>query len=251
MPILRLLLFLQRRKIVPKSCSGKAIYLHKHESVLIKFLKMSHKLVYFNARGVIEASRIMYAIKSFPFEDFRLPIDPVTYARPEFDVEKAAGTFVANMDRAPVLQVGSVSIGQSKAIDRFVAKTVGMHGADLIESAQIDMISEHIVDIKNSYQQCKTGKTGDELEAAKKEWVTAQLPTWLAKLEKSLPGTSFAVGSAISLADVYIFCFITEYFDHKAETLEAAQGFPKLLQSVEAVRAAAAGWLASRPETKL
>jgi len=47
---------------------------------------MAMKLTYFNARGVIEPTRIMLAIAGVKYEDFRFPIDAATYARPEFEV---------------------------------------------------------------------------------------------------------------------------------------------------------------------
>jgi glutathione S-transferase len=44
-----------------------------------------------------------------------------------------------NLDRLPILEVDGVAIGQSKAIERFVAAKVGLLGASPIEAAHIDM----------------------------------------------------------------------------------------------------------------
>lgn len=209
-------------------------------------------LKYFNARGVIEPTRIMFAIKNVDFVDERFPIDATTWARPEFDAAKAEGVFTANMDRAPLLIVGETSIGQSKSIDRFVAKTVGMFGSSDIEGAQIDMIGEHVRDIKDDYQKKKAGLKDEALAAAQLEFVNVGLSTWLDKLEKTLPGSQgFAVGSSISLADVYLFGLMAEYFDHKDEVKAHLPKFPKIGASVDAVQTAAASWLASRPVTKM
>jgi glutathione S-transferase len=207
--------------------------------------------LYFNARGVVEAARICYAIKGFTYEDFRYPIDSTTWARPEFDADKAAGKFVDNMDRLPLLQVGETCIAQSKAIERFVAKTVGMMGSNDVEAAQIDAIGEHIRDIKDKYNDAKRGKEGDALEEAKKVFATTGLEEWLGKLEKALPGSSgFAVGSAISLADVQLFTF-SDFFDAKDESKASFAKFSKISASIAAVESAAANWLATRPVTKI
>ena len=108
------------------------------------------------------------------------------------------------MDRAPVLVYKGTSIGQSKSMERFLAKKLGFAGANEIEEAQIDQISEHVRDIRTKYADARVGKTGDELEAAKATFIAEALPVWMEKLEKTLPGTNFAVGDKMSLADVYI-----------------------------------------------
>lgn len=216
----------------------------------LKLQTMSLRLVYFNARGVIEAARIMLAIKGVEYVDERYPIDIATYSKPEFDADKAAGKFVVNMDRVPLLYVGDQVIGQSKTIERFVAKHVGMMGSTPVEEAQIDMIGEHVRDIKDKYAAAKGQLKGDDLEAAKLHFVTVQLPDWVAKLSKALPGSDFAVGSSLSLADVQL-ALLFEYFDHKEQAKEVAMANPKMKQAVESVQAAAAHWLATRPDTKV
>jgi hypothetical protein len=84
------------------------------------------KLVYFDAKGVVEMTRIMFKISGVDFEDSRFSIKVKEGG--EFAVAKETGVLQANMDRAPVLLVGDVSIGQSKAIERYVAKTCNMMG---------------------------------------------------------------------------------------------------------------------------
>ncbi len=92
------------------------------------------KLSYFDARGVAETTRYMLAVTKTPYEDFRYgftfgtPGDFSTVQRPEFDAAKAAGKLDANLGRLPLLEVDGTVIGQSKTIERFVAKRVGMMG---------------------------------------------------------------------------------------------------------------------------
>ena len=42
----------------------------------------------------------------------------------------------------------TAEIGQSKAIERYIARRYGLLGANEIEAAQIDAITEHIRDAK-------------------------------------------------------------------------------------------------------
>lgn len=91
------------------------------------------KLVYFDAKGVVEMSRIMMKIGNLEFEDTRFTIkskEAGGFETPEFAVAKTNGDLKANMDRAPVLMVGDTSIGQSKAIERYVAKKCNMMGSN-------------------------------------------------------------------------------------------------------------------------
>ena len=89
------------------------------------------KLVYFDAKGVVEMTRIMLKVSGLEFEDVRFTItvkEGGGFDTPEFARVKEAGQLKANMDRAPVLMVGDVSIGQSKAIERYVAKVCNFMG---------------------------------------------------------------------------------------------------------------------------
>ena len=62
----------------------------------------NYKLVYFDARGIMEATRIMFSLAGQKYEDFRFPLSS-DMKRPEFDVANAAGELKINMNRAPIL----------------------------------------------------------------------------------------------------------------------------------------------------
>jgi glutathione S-transferase len=158
-------------------------------------------LIYFNGRGVIENARILLAIAGVQYEDYRYPIDIATYARPEFDEDKKKNIFDVNMGRIPILEVNGVQIGQSKPIERFIARESGLMGSNSIEAALIDMVTEHVRDIKQAYNDAKAGKTGEDQKAAKTEFITnpEKLPSWFAKLEKTLSGNGFGIINFLSL----------------------------------------------------
>ena len=177
------------------------------------------KLVYFNARGVIECARVMLRIGGVAFEDCRLSMTPKEgggWEAPEFAAMKASGECIANMNRVPILVVDGVVIGQSKTIERFVAKKCNMLGSNEIETAQIDCIVENIRDIKDKYKKVKELPPAEKEEGLKK-WFATDFTEWLIKLEKSFPTNAtagFSVGSAVSHADVVIWCLLSDYFDN-------------------------------------
>jgi glutathione S-transferase len=52
----------------------------------------------------------------------------------------------------PVLQVGEDSIGQSSAINQYLARENGLMGGNNIESAQIVTISEHVKEMITAFK---------------------------------------------------------------------------------------------------
>ncbi len=214
-----------------------------------------YTLKYFLGRGFAETTRVLFAIAKVDFVDERIPIDFNTFAHPEFDVRKASGEFDINMGRIPVLDYkgpdGEFSIGHSRSIERFVAKKLGFFGSNDTEAALIDMITEHVRDIKQKYNDSKVGKKDADLEAAKTKFISEDLPVWFGKLEKCLSGTNgFAVGSNISLADVTIYSLVNDFFDDLAGAAAATAAAPRVAASAESVAVAAASWFQSRPVTK-
>lgn len=86
----------------------------------------------------------MLSVSKTPFEDVRFtPEGEGSMA--DF---KAKGVLAPNLNRAPILYYKGQPISQSKTIERFVARKLGFMGADEIEEAQIDAITEHIRDVK-------------------------------------------------------------------------------------------------------
>jgi len=59
------------------------------------------------------------------------------------------------------------------------------------------------------------------------------------------------VGGRLSYADVRLFDLFEDFFDDKASAAAAIAPCPRLTASVAAVKAAAAAWLAERPQTPM
>lgn len=199
---------------------------------------MAFKLRYFDGKGAAEPIRLLFATagKMDLLEDVRYPADMSKYsqgikvAAPEYGAAVDAGLHAANLNRAPVMEIEGVSVGQSAPIERLVARRVGLYGQTDIEGAQIDAIVEHLADIRKSYHEAK--KKGEEDKAA---WFKDALPEWMGKVENAGYGDGFAVGSGLTWADVRVWHFVNEYFDDVESVKASIAECPKILKSVEAV----------------
>jgi glutathione S-transferase len=218
------------------------------------------KLTYFDIRGLAEVTRLLFAAAKVEYEDTRFPLtfgtpgDFSTIVRKEFDAAKEAGELDAAMGKLPVLEYNGVKVGQSKAIERFVAKKVGLMGSNEAEEFQIDSIACHVIDIKDAYKAAKTAGADDK-EVAMKKWFEETLPELLAKVEKSLPVASgpWLVGNKISYADVSFYYFLRDpkgFFDDIDGAAKALATAPRLNAACEAVfkDEGISAWLAKRPE---
>mmetsp|Transcript_40574 Transcript_40574/g.108270 ORF Transcript_40574/g.108270 Transcript_40574/m.108270 type:complete len:243 (+) Transcript_40574:95-823(+) len=206
----------------------------------------TYRLTYFDARGVGEIARCLFVLAKMPYEDRRFPMsfgtpgDFSTIKRPEFDVAKAGGELDASLGKVPMLEVGGKKIGQSKAIERFLARELGFVGASNVEAAQIEQLCETVIDFKAAYTKAKDVKDPEAKEKAVKKWFDEDLPANMTLAEASLPAGKgpFLVGSKVSLADVvwYVFLAAPKGFVDNTEGARAAfQKTPRMKAAMEAV----------------
>ena len=106
------------------------------------------ELRYFDLRGAAETTRIILALADQKYKDTRFAIDPANFDSPDFKEAKESGLLDANLQRVPILITDEgATIGQSKAIERFLAKKFNLMGSSDVEEAQIDCIAEHCRDV--------------------------------------------------------------------------------------------------------
>jgi len=186
------------------------------------------------------------------FVDDRVPFAMVdgNYIMEEFKEAKAAGTYAVNMDRIPMLSVdGKPVLGQSKSIERYVAGVCGLMGSSALEAAQIDMVGEHVRDIKDAFNKAKGANT---LEAFLAEELGPKFLKPLDKVVGMLGQPGFAVGSKLSLAGLQIWQLATDFLAGNAAEAEKAMAGCDALKAVVAAVAAnekLQAWLAARPVT--
>jgi glutathione S-transferase len=226
-------------------------YMHKFDQF---------SLTYFDGRGLAEVTRTLFAtVGRYPgsgFTDVRL-------TRDQFNEMKGKGELAKNLNRVPILTHNGRMIGQSSSINRYLAKALGLLGANEDDAAQIDSLCEHIVDIKSAWRKLVPyGKdmTDEETQSANKLWFDTpaspalddrkerQLQWFLEQVERTLPGDGFAVGGRPSLADAHLFNMLGEHasevlpaskaepFGSLADTAGALAKYPKLLAVVHAFK---------------
>ena len=164
-------------------------------------------LQYFDAKGVIETARVLARVGGLNMEDVRYSIkvkEGGGFETPEFTAAKVSGALAPNMDRAPLLKIGDdCTIGQSRAIERYIARRCNLYGSSDEEAAVIDCVVENTRDIKDRWGKIRSiGGMGpnDEKTAAIKKWYEeGELAEWLGKLERSLPAAKPAAPSHFSV----------------------------------------------------
>lgn len=212
------------------------------------------KLLYFNGRGLAETSRIILAYSKTSYEDFRYPIeviDPINhvYKRELFEKDKAEGKFNISMGKLPILITDNLVLCQSKSIERYLASINGLMGSNFEEAAKIDSICECVRDIKEHYFNLKKSVDYNEEEYFKN--ILPQKILELAKVINSRGPMQYSVGDKLSLADIVIFSFITDFFTNKEAAMKACSKSIKIssivsgVNSIESIKE----YLSNRPVT--
>ena len=230
-------------------------------SSLVMVVPSTTRLQYFDARGAAELTRVLLKISGKEFEDGRYKIGP-GFDAPEFKKAKESGALAINLGRAPVLILPEGELGQSKAMERYVAYEGGLMGKGTFEAALIDMIAEHVRDVKDAQRTKGFGmfsrdKTDSEKAVLKEEWYSTDLPGWLQRIEVCVAaiagsGASHAVGGATSYADVCIWALLREGSEEEVTLVASAvANCPTLSCIADTVAAhpAVAEWVESRPKT--
>jgi glutathione S-transferase len=217
------------------------------------------KLTYFNGRGLAETIRVIFAIVEQEYEDFRYPLTVLDWAtfkmeRIEFDNDKKDGKLWDSLDKLPRLETNGQVIFQSKAIERYLANTFGLMGSTPLEAAFIDSICETIRDFKDGYQKVRntSAKTKD---AAIQTYFSETLPPLLLSLNNIIKSRQtnelFIIGEKLSLADIVVFLFLTDFFDNKElvsnayENCDILKAIIANVGSLDSVK----NWLLNRPQT--
>eukprot|EP00316_Scyphosphaera_apsteinii_P009321 CAMPEP_0119315176 /NCGR_PEP_ID=MMETSP1333-20130426/34705_1 /TAXON_ID=418940 /ORGANISM="Scyphosphaera apsteinii, Strain RCC1455" /LENGTH=239 /DNA_ID=CAMNT_0007320445 /DNA_START=104 /DNA_END=823 /DNA_ORIENTATION=+ len=222
---------------------------------------VSLTLKYFDARGAAEVTRVLLALGGLEYTDTRYTIERKeggSFSTPEFAADKESGALAANLNRAPLLLVGDTPVGQSRAIERYVAMQGGLMGKTPLESAIIDSVAEHVRDVKDAqarkgFSMFNRDKSDEEKASLKTDWYNNDMPNWLQRIERCVERVeSIVCGETPSYAAVCIWSLLREGSDEDLTLVaKAAKGCTKLNIIADAVAAhpAVTGWVASRPVT--
>lgn len=224
----------------------------KKKKIKIRYMK----LTYFDVRGLAETSRLILAYNNVEYEDFRYPLkvnDWKTHdmTKVEFDLAKTNGELKRSMNKVPFLEVEGQVICQSKAIERYLGRTLGMLGSTELEGAMVDSICEVVRDVKDMYQGVRRLPEEEKKEGMVK-WFAETMPNKLSDLEHILGDVDgYSVGNSTSLSDIVLFSLLTQFFDDKDSARKSLTHNSKLRSIVMRIESHPniLNWLDSRPET--
>lgn len=179
----------------------------------------------------MEVPRMMLAIAGkFPgdYLDGRYTTEEakVTERCMHFDTIK--DTLSSNLGRMPVMVDGGQAVGQSVAINYYIASSCGLFGKSLMEGAQILAIQEHLKEMMTAFRGIVpygAEPSDEQLDKWFNSGVEDASPApadmskrsermfkwWTGRIEAVVGEGGFAVGGAISLADVLIYYAFAEF----------------------------------------
>jgi glutathione S-transferase len=189
-------------------------------------------------------------------------MDPATFQSPQFLEDKTSGALRMNLNRAPILITPSGhTIGQSKAIERYIARKCKLMGQTSEEEAIIDCIAEHCRDVKDAamrkrFSKFVKDKTDDEKTKDRSQWYNEDMPLLLSKMEQSVTDIStcsgYTLGDTPSYADVAIWALLRDCSDTDLDDTTMAAAKCKNLNAIAnqiASHPGVAKWLAERPKS--
>ena len=235
-------------------------------------------LNYWNGRGLMEVPRMMLAYSGhFPdnklklttnYHDNRYTTDPSNVSENCYNYQDIVSSLPANLGRLPVITYDdNFTLGQSTAINFYLASKLNLMGDSLEESAKIMEFNEHIKEMMQSWRNlCPYGtEPNDEIwetwfntgaddkspEPANMKTRGTRYFTWWANRLEYLVGTDYVVGNRFSLADFMVFNTFAEYlppeqcndlaewrrapFGNFLKTIDALAEYPKLRKICENV----------------
>ncbi|KAL5014037.1 hypothetical protein ScPMuIL_008307 [Solemya velum] len=159
----------------------------------------TYKLIYFEAKGRAELTRLVFAAGGVKYEDKR--IDRID------DWPKVKATMP--QETLPVLEVDGKRLSQAMTIARYIGRQCGLVGKSLLEQAEVDCILDTCTDVLNDYPKIIQEEDIAKKKIAYKKMMESRIPTTLDYCEKTLAanamGKGYLVGSALTLADLALY----------------------------------------------
>lgn len=153
------------------------------------------------------------------------------------DIKEELGS---NLGRMPVLACAAGEVGQSVAINYFLASELGLMGADHMEAATILAIQEHLKEMNSAFRTLVPygseptkeavdkwfeGGADDVKGAANMKTRSERFLRWfVGRIELQVGGDGYAVGGKPSLADALIFNAFNEHLS-SAQAKETVKPF--------------------------
>ncbi|XP_077991526.1 hematopoietic prostaglandin D synthase-like [Glandiceps talaboti] len=200
-------------------------------------------LTYFNIRARAEPSRFVLAAAGVEYEDIRIE-------RSDWPSQQNCGKYP--FQRLPILEVGGTVISESRAIARYLAQKHGLYATDILQQAEIDMITDATEDIYARLEKAfleQDEKTKKELTEQNYGQIFPKILTGLEKLlVKNKGGDGFFVGDSVTLADLTFTAIAYNMLLGKPNALDHFPKLAALKKKIEGLPRIAE-WMKKRPDT--
>lgn len=202
---------------------------------------MKYKLTYFNLAARGETARLLLKLGGQDFEDNRVEMKDWPAIKPN-----------TPYGQLPLLEVGGLTICQSVAINRYLAKKFGYYGDTDEIQAQVDMMVDCVMDPTHQLGIVWTAKDEDKQSAGKKFNTEFVVPAFskLEALYKKKGGKGWLVGDKLSLADLTLTTMgnVCEHFSMGEPLWSKFPLLHAIKKNVEA-EPRIAEWIKTRPQT--
>uniref|UniRef100_A0A915B5L6 glutathione transferase n=1 Tax=Parascaris univalens TaxID=6257 RepID=A0A915B5L6_PARUN len=204
----------------------------------------AYKLIYFDAQMRAEPARMMFKLAGVPFEDVRI-------SKAEWPQLKPTMPF----GQLPVLEFDGRKLGQSFAVNRFLARKFGYAGNDPLEQAYVDSIADGFKDFfeatAKTVLKVGTGEIQDK-EAAYNETISPAGEKFLPALRKFLnvSNSEYVVGNSLTWADLLIsnyFATCQGMFPHFLDGYADIDNYVKHILELPMIKK----WIDERPKSDL
>jgi len=175
------------------------------------------RLVYFASRGRAEAIRLLLCETQTDYEEISVGEYHPTEKSESFKKIKETG--LLTFDALPLwIEPDGFSLVQSNAILRYLARSKGLCGKNVQESARCDMLMDGINDMREKVVVTLRAAS-TQRDEAKNDLINKEIPWWLRKFESVLKnnneGVAYFVGDSLTYADLVMWLILESYDDNK------------------------------------
>ncbi len=187
------------------------------------------KITYFDARGRVEVIRLLLELSGTPYTERQIELDEWASVKAEFP-----------HGQLPLYEDGELTLHQSHAIYRHLARRFDLYGDNEAERVRCDMVEEFFVDAQN-----KLGgffwdpEFHDKRDAFENEELPVLLDRANMMLEANPANSGFFSGNRISFVDFIAWHFLDYVRPFSQQSLDR---YPKLVafkQGIESIPAIA------------
>jgi glutathione S-transferase len=178
-------------------------------------------LTYFHVLGRAELLRVLLEDAGVDYDYVSLPF----HMGKEWAELKAQFMAAGKLafGQVPLYEEPGLTLVQSSAIARHLARKHGYNGTNAHEEALIDQANEGVVDMLNDFAKAVFFTPAEQQAEAKEKLVKETLPSHLTNFEKLLEkngNNGFLVGSKLSYADLSLWVSLRLVFNNVEGTSE-------------------------------